>query len=113
MLISKMRISKKTVPFRSGAGPSLRSNSQKQKAIEHIFIILSSTKRSIAMKECGKLKKTDLSVSIDMQTELGNRRKELVALGYKRESSNSTAEKAAETRVVQRGIRLWLDVRKL
>ena len=106
------RISKKTAPSQSGTGPSLRSNSQKQKAIEPIFISLSDTERSAIMKECGKLKKTGFSVSTDLPAELGKRRKELLALGYKLKSSKSAAEKVAETRVVQRGIRLWLEVKK-
>ena len=64
------------------------------------------------MKECGKLKKTGFSVSTDLPAELGKRRKELLALGYRLKTLKSAAEKVTETRMVQRGIRLWLDVKK-
>ena len=64
------------------------------------------------MKECGKLKKTGFSISTDLPAELGKRRKELLSLGYKLKTSKMTAKKVAETRLVQRGVRMWLDVKK-
>ena len=57
-------------------------------------------------KECGKLKKTGLSISTDLPAELGKRRKELLSLGYKLKTSKVTAEEVAETRLVQRGVRM-------
>ena len=103
---------KKTTPSESSAVPNLRRNTQKQKVVESIFVSLGDNDRSAIMKECGKLKKTGFSVSTDLPAELGKRRKELLAIGYKLKTSKSAAEKVAETRVVQGGIRLWLDVKK-
>ena len=52
-------------PSQSVAGLSLRSNSNKQKAIEPSVISLSNTERPAIMKDCGKLNKTGFSVSTD------------------------------------------------
>ena len=56
--------------------------------------------------------KTGFAISTNLPVEIGKRRKELLSLGYKLKTSKVTTEKVAETRLVQRGIRMWLDVKK-
>jgi len=106
------RISKKSSRPEPESVLSLRSGTQRKKVVEPIFVSLDGFDRSMIMKECGKLKKTGFSISTDLPAELGKRRKELLSLGYKLKTSKVTAEKVAETRLVQRGVRMWLDVKK-
>jgi hypothetical protein len=100
---------KKSTASDDGVGPSLRSG--RKKTVEPIFVQLKNYDRSLILKECGKLKKTGYSVSTDLPAELGKRRKELLALGYKLKNAKG-AEKVSETRVVQRNVKLWLETKK-
>ena len=106
------RISKKSSRPEPESVLGLRSGTQRKKVVEPIFVSLDGFDRSMIMKECGKLKKTGFSISTDLPAEPGKRRKELLSLGYKLKTSKVTAEKLAETRLVQRGVRMWLDVKK-
>jgi hypothetical protein len=47
-----------------------------------------------------------------LPADLGKRRKELLSLGYKLRNSKVASEKIAETRLIQKGIKLWLETKK-
>ena len=54
------------------------------------------------MKECVKLKKTGLSVSVDLPGDLGKRLKELLSLVYNIRISKIASEKVTKTRLIKK-----------
>ena len=108
------RISKKPSNAESSgsSGPTLRNSAQRKNSADPIFASLENFDRSEIMKECGKLKKTGFSVSVDLPADLGKRRKELLSLGYKLRNSKVASEKIGKTRLIQKGIKLWLETKK-
>lgn len=64
------------------------------------------------MKNCGKLKGSGKSVSSDLPRDLARRRKELLAYGYSLRTSSDHSVKVAETRIMAKGINVWIEVKK-
>lgn len=92
-------------------GASTRSSARNK--IEPIIVTLTSiTDKDDIMRNCGKLKGSRKSISCDLPRDLARRRKELLAYGYSLRTSAIPSVKVAETRVMSKGINIWLEAKK-
>lgn len=83
-----------------------------KKGTDPIFVSFkNSSDCDLLTRNCGKLKKTGISISSDLPPELARRRKELLSQGYKLKNSTGR-DKVLQTKVVQKGIKLWLETKK-
>jgi len=64
------------------------------------------------LRNYGKLKNPRKSISYNLPQDLARRRKELLAYGYSLRTSASPLVKVAETRVISKGINIWLEATK-
>ena len=64
------------------------------------------------MKNCGKLKGSGKSITSDLPRELARRKKELLSFGYYLRTSSDDSTKVAETRVITKGISVWIEAKK-
>ena len=64
------------------------------------------------MKNCGKVKGSGKSITSDLPRELARRRKELLSFGYNLRTLSDTFTKVFETRVITKGISVWIEAKK-
>ena len=65
------------------------------------------------IKNYGKLKGYGKSITSDLPRELTRRRKELLSFGYNLRTSSDTSTRVAETRVITKGISVWIEAKKV
>lgn len=94
-------------------GSNTRATSRTTLKAGPVFVTLANlADKDAIMKNCGRLKGSGKSITSDLPRELARRRKELLSFGYNLRTSSDTSTRVAETRVITKGISVWIEAKK-